>query len=78
MKPLDFTDELWTSRPHVIRRFMESVPNYGKLAEEVAYIMESRLDQSGIEYSGVTFRTKTLSSFCEKVSRKNWRTVNQI
>lgn len=73
MKPLDFADDLWTSKPQVIRRFVESTPNYSKLAEEIAYILESRLHQARIEYAGVTFRTKTLGSFCEKVGRKKYK-----
>jgi putative GTP pyrophosphokinase len=73
LNPLDFGDDLWNSRPQVIRSFVESTPNYGKLAEEISYILENRLDQAGIEFASITFRTKTLDSFCEKVGRKKYK-----
>jgi putative GTP pyrophosphokinase len=73
LKPTAFADDLWSSQPHIIRRFIESRSNYEKLAEEVAYILESKVSKARIEYAAVTCRAKTLASFCEKVVRKKYQ-----
>ncbi|MEY2479256.1 MAG: pyrophosphokinae [Verrucomicrobiota bacterium] len=72
MNPQAASDELWKTKPDVIRRFLESRPLYEKLSEEVAFILESGIQKSGIEFAAVTFRAKTLESFCEKVIRKKY------
>ena len=69
------SDELgrtWDEHPEVIRAFIEIRPQYEQLCNEVAYILTKRMDETGIEYSAVTYRAKTLKSFAEKLSRKQY------
>lgn len=65
-------DELWKTRPDVIRNFVESRPLYEKLSEEVAFILETALRKATVEFAAITHRTKTIESFCEKVVRKKY------
>src|SRR5215210_182570 len=70
------SDELgrtWDEHPKVIRAFIEIRPQYEQLCNEVAYILNKRMDETGIEYSAVTHRAKTLKSFAEKLSRKQYK-----
>lgn len=66
------TDELWSTQPHIIRKFLELRPQYEKLAQEVAYIVANRARKHRIEVAAVTYRVKELESFCEKVVRKKY------
>jgi ppGpp synthetase/RelA/SpoT-type nucleotidyltranferase len=62
----------WEERPDIIRAFIEVRPQYEQLCSEVAYILKKRMDDSVIEYSAITNRAKTLKSFAEKLSRKQY------
>lgn len=62
----------WEESPHLIRKFIEVRPLYEQLCNEVEYILKKRLNESAIEYSTVTSRAKTLKSFAEKLSRKEY------
>lgn len=66
------TDELWATQPHTIRRFLELRPQYERLAQEVAYIVEGLARKHRIEFAAVTYRAKELDSFCEKIVRKKY------
>lgn len=68
----DSLDEFWNEKTNIIRDFIEIHPGFLKLCEEVSYVLKTRLNQRAIEYAYVTSRTKTLNSFIEKVSRKNY------
>lgn len=73
--PSTLDDEIsktWEERPDIIRSFIEARPQYEQLCAEVAYILKKRLDDGSIEYSAVTSRAKTLKSFAEKISRKQY------
>lgn len=75
--PSDATDHpeeerVWKERPDVIKRFLRERPRYEDLCGEVAYILEKRLREGGVEFSAVTRRAKTLESFAEKTSRKKY------
>ena len=59
MNPQTATNELWKTKPEVIRRFLESRPLCEKLSEEVAFILEAAVRKGGIEFAAVTFRAKT-------------------
>ncbi|HXQ72728.1 MAG TPA: hypothetical protein VN844_19680 [Pyrinomonadaceae bacterium] len=76
LKPLppddDEVSRTWNERPDVIRQFIELRPQYEQLCSEVAYILSKLLNSSDIEYSTITSRAKTLKSFAEKVSRKQY------
>ncbi|MFY9611635.1 MAG: hypothetical protein WAU45_23855 [Blastocatellia bacterium] len=68
-------DELaraWEESPEIIRSFIEIRPQYEQLCSEVAYIVRKRMKDSGIEYSAITERAKTLKSFSEKLTRKHY------
>jgi putative GTP pyrophosphokinase len=62
----------WNERPDVIRTFIEARPQYEQLCHEIAYILKKRMSEGGIEYSAITSRAKTLKSYAEKLSRKQY------
>lgn len=68
----DEVGKTWNEKPDIIRAFIETRPQYEQLCDEVAYILKKRMNDSGIEYSAVTSRAKTLKSFAEKLSRKQY------
>lgn len=72
MKTKEALDRLWHQKPNVIRTFIDTRSKYEKLSEEVAYILTKNVRMSNIEYASITFRTKTLDSFCEKITRKGY------
>lgn len=71
-KPTNNLNNVWHTNPDIVRRFIEQRPDYEHLCTEVAYILEKRLRANNIEFSAVTWRTKTLSSFLEKIERKKY------
>jgi putative GTP pyrophosphokinase len=68
----DSTGDIWITRPQLVRDFLERRPRYEQLAAEVAYIFEKAVAASGVEYSTITFRAKSLNSFIEKLHRKDY------
>lgn len=64
---------IWKEKPDVIMRFLKEHPHYEHLCAEVAYILEKRLREAGLEFSAVTFRAKSLESFAEKIVRKEYK-----
>jgi ppGpp synthetase/RelA/SpoT-type nucleotidyltranferase len=75
----DEVSRTWNERPDVIRQFIEVRPQYEQLCSEIAYILKKRMDNSGIEYSALTSRPKTLKSLAEKLSRKHYESpLNEI
>lgn len=72
MDPIKATEDVWRDRPDVIRDFLKQRPHFEKLCDEIAFILERALTVEKIEYSAVTWRTKTLESYCEKVLRKSY------
>lgn len=60
----------WKAQAETIRRYLERAPQYEKLCAEVAFALEHSLRAASIEFSSVTSRAKTLSSFLEKIERK--------
>lgn len=68
----DELTRIWDEKPEVIRSFIEIRPQYEQLCSEINYILTKRMKDSGIEYSAITNRAKTLKSFAEKLSRKHY------
>jgi len=69
------SDELartWDERPEIIRAFIEIRQQYEQLCSEIAYILRKRMNDNEIEFSTITSRAKTLKSFTEKLSRKQY------
>jgi ppGpp synthetase/RelA/SpoT-type nucleotidyltranferase len=66
-------DQFWSQRTEDVRAFLERHPKYEKLCEEVAYVLERAIRNKTVEYASVSFRPKTLGSFCEKVIRKAYK-----
>ncbi|MDQ1612533.1 MAG: pyrophosphokinae [Pyrinomonadaceae bacterium] len=69
------SDELartWDERPEIIRAFIEIRPQYEHLCSEIDYILRKRMNDHNIEFSTITSRAKTLKSFTEKLSRKQY------
>ena len=69
----DHLARIWANYTEVVRDFLGIRPRYEQLGEEIAYILEKKLDEAGIEVSNVTNRAKTLQSFLEKLSRKGYQ-----
>ncbi len=67
-KPVDY---VWQENTNIIKSFLEIRPNYEKLSEEVAYILKKHISKAKIEFSDVTYRAKSLNSFCEKILHKS-------
>lgn len=64
--------KIWDKNPQVIRSFIEIRPQYEQLCSEINYILIKRMNDSGIEYSAITSRAKSLKSFAEKLPRKHY------
>src|SRR2546430_16718258 len=75
---LDELSKTWSEYPDVVRDFVELRPQYEQLWSEVAYILDKRMKDHGIEFSAITGRAKTLKSFAEKLFRKNYATPEDI
>lgn len=73
MRTTDALDQFWADDPNVIRAFLKVQPHFEKLAEEVAYVLEKNFRAADVDYSGVTYRVKTVESFCEKLRRKTYK-----
>jgi putative GTP pyrophosphokinase len=65
-------DSIWYENPMLIKQFIEQRADYEALHAEVVYILTKRLKKYRIEYSMVSGRAKTLSSFLDKIQRKNY------
>jgi putative GTP pyrophosphokinase len=65
--------KIWDEQPTVIRAFIENQPQYEQLCSEVAYILKMRFTAGRIEFSAVSSRAKTLRSFAEKITRKQYQ-----
>jgi putative GTP pyrophosphokinase len=66
------TDEIWQRNPEVIKRFLDVRRDYEQLCAEVQYILRKRITERAIETSVITSRAKTLTSFLEKLQRKQY------
>lgn len=63
---------VWDDNPNYIRRFHELKQNYNLLCNEVEFILKKTIEDAEIETASITTRTKTESSFCEKLYRKSY------
>ena len=66
-------DNVWKTNPEYIRKFYDNQPKNEKLCNEVKYILSMELNKANIEIAQITARTKTLKSFCEKITRKSYK-----
>lgn len=69
---LERLDRLFSERPHIVKQFLQLIPLYQPLCIEVAYILEKRIREAGIEFSSIVHRVKSLESFADKIERKNY------
>lgn len=67
------SDLLWDQHQPVIREYFDSKPLLDALCSEVAFILEKRLKDAGIETASITSRVKTLKSFLNKIERKSYK-----
>lgn len=63
----------WQDHSLLIKLFIEQRYNYEQLCQEVAYILEKAIEKNKIEYSSITHRSKTIKSFLEKITRKEYK-----
>jgi ppGpp synthetase/RelA/SpoT-type nucleotidyltranferase len=63
-------DGIWRLQPAAIRRFIETEPDYLALCREVAYILQKRSESVSVETASISWRSKSLNSFLEKIQRK--------
>jgi putative GTP pyrophosphokinase len=68
---VDYTvDGIWRLKPEIIRQFIETDEDYSALCGEVAYILARATKRSLVETASITWRSKSLNSFLEKIQRK--------
>ncbi|HIF5672897.1 TPA: GTP pyrophosphokinase [Vibrio parahaemolyticus] len=67
-----YIDMVWAKNPQYIRKFHENKQMYNLLCDEVKFILNKALSDACIETASITARTKTESSFCEKLNRKSY------
>jgi ppGpp synthetase/RelA/SpoT-type nucleotidyltranferase len=72
-KDFDELENTWKEKPDIILAFIKARYQYEQLCNEIGYILTKRLDENNIEYSAITSRAKTLKSFSEKISRKDYK-----
>lgn len=65
-------DKFWLENTEIVKRFIEQQPDFEKLCEEVAYILNRELTKNKVEFSTITHRAKSLNSFLEKIQRKSY------
>jgi ppGpp synthetase/RelA/SpoT-type nucleotidyltranferase len=63
----------WSDDLLARHNFVKRLPDYEQLCIEVAYTLRKRLTERRIAFAGITWRTKTLDSFLEKLRRKTLR-----
>lgn len=66
-------NEIWRNNPAYIRRFYDNLSTNEKLCQEVSYILTTEIAKSGVEIAQISSRAKSLESFCEKISRKQYK-----
>lgn len=66
-------NSVWKEKPEYIRRFYDNLEINEKLCQEIQYILKTEINRADIEIAQVSSRAKTLESFCEKISRKNYK-----
>ena len=65
-------DGVWRLHHGVIRRFIDTEPDYTALCREVAYILTKRTEAVLAHPATVLWRSKSLNSFLEKIRRKQY------
>ena len=60
----------WQDNSSTIKTFLEQEDDYKQLCNEVSFTLEKAIEKNKIEYSNISFRTKSLKSFLEKCERK--------
>jgi len=66
-------DSVWKENPEYIRNYYDVNKRYEKLCNEIEYTVSVELDAAEIKYAHIVSRVKSLKSFCEKISRKNYK-----
>lgn len=69
----DHLNDVWTKNPHYIRRFYDNLKTNEKLCQEISYIISTEIEHTEIEIAQVSYRAKSLESFCEKIVRKQYK-----
>ena len=70
--PSSHADDMWVKNPAVIKKFLDARPEFEQLCTEVEYILKKKVLSASIETSFLGSRAKTLNSFLEKLTRKNY------
>ncbi len=65
--------EIWRDQLDIIYEFLYRQPDYEQLCLEVAYVLKTKLIESNLDYSSITYRAKDLNSFLEKLGRKIYK-----
>lgn len=69
----EYLNNVWNEKPEYIRRFYNNFNFNEKLCNEVKYILSTELKTHEVEIAQISSRAKTLESFCEKISRKKYK-----
>jgi putative GTP pyrophosphokinase len=70
--PSNHADDIWANNTAVIKKFLDARPEFEQLCAEVEYILRKKVSAASIETSFLGSRAKTLNSFLEKLTRKNY------
>lgn len=68
-----YLSKVWNENPSYIRRYYDNLKTNEKLCQEVSYILSVEIEKAKIEIAQISSRTKSLESFCEKISRKGYQ-----
>jgi len=66
------------SDDHSRRFYAERKPFFDKLVEEVRFVLEAKVEKSGVKLVGIDGRVKPLESFLEKITRKQYKDPHQV
>lgn len=68
----DFIDTIIRHHPKTVLQFLKLAPKYEDLGKNITVILRTRLNERNVGFAEIRRRTKTLDSFCEKMSRKEY------
>jgi len=64
--------DIWKDNSDLIYQYLARQSDYQQLCVEVAYVLRQKLQEELIEFSSISYRTKDLQSFLEKIQRKKY------
>ncbi|RKF03098.1 ppGpp synthetase/RelA/SpoT-type nucleotidyltransferase [Tenacibaculum lutimaris] len=66
-------EKVWLDNAKTIKQFIDQRHIYEQLCDEIAFVLKFAMEESDLEYSAISKRSKTLNSFLEKITRKKYK-----